>query len=110
LRAEKTLHSFRALAGGGTADYGTLYRLSLGLQPFVKTITGFGKAGGVVGILGNGLTGTTSVTFNGIPATFSVVSNTAIKATVPAGATSGPIQVTTPRGTLNSNVSFQVLP
>ena len=78
MRAEKTLHSFRALAGGGTAGYGTLYRLSLGLQPFVKTITGFGKAGGVVGILGNGLTGTTSVTFNGIPATFSVVSNTAM--------------------------------
>jgi hypothetical protein len=50
------------------------------------------------------------VTFNGTPATFTVVSNSLIKATVPAGATTGTIEVTTPGGVLASNVAFQILP
>jgi uncharacterized protein (TIGR03437 family) len=84
--------------------------LSTGLSPFVSALPAAGKAGRVVGIVGNNLTGATSVTFNGTPATFTVVSGTVIKATVPAGATTGTIQVTTPSGTLNSNVAFVVLP
>jgi len=32
------------------------------------------------------------------------------QATVPTGATTGPVQVTLPTGTLTSNVNFQVLP
>jgi uncharacterized protein (TIGR03437 family) len=53
----------------------------------------------------------TSVTFNGVPATkFTAVSATFIKAEVPTGATTGTIVVTTPSGTLSSNVAFQVLP
>jgi hypothetical protein len=39
-----------------------------------------------------------------------VSSKTYITATVPAGATTGTVQVTTPGGTLSSNVPFQVLP
>ena len=89
---------------------GTVFRLSTGLPPFVEATPNFGKAGSVAHILGNNLTGTTSVTFNGAPATFSVVSNTYIKATVPSGATTGTIEVTTPSGTLSSNVAFQVRP
>jgi uncharacterized protein (TIGR03437 family) len=57
-------------------------------------------------ILGNGLTGSTSVTFNGVEATFTVESDTYIKATVPAGATTGMVSVVTPSGTLNSNPRF----
>jgi hypothetical protein len=38
------------------------------------------------------------------------VSDTQISATVPSGATTGTIQVTTPGGTLVSNVKFEVLP
>jgi uncharacterized repeat protein (TIGR03803 family) len=94
----------------GSQGCGTLFSFSVGLAPFVKTAVSFGKVGGVVVILGNGLTGASSVTFNGVSAAFSVPSSTAIKATVPVGATSGTIQVTTPSGTLNSNVEFQVLP
>ena len=70
----------------------------------------FGKIGQVVKILGNNLTGTTSVTFGGVSAAFKVVSSTFIEATVPSGATTGTIQVTRPSGTLQSNVAFQVLP
>ena len=47
---------------------------------------------------------------NGTAATFKVVSSSLVTATVPAGATSGKIQVTTPTRTLSSRVSFRVLP
>jgi uncharacterized repeat protein (TIGR03803 family) len=87
---------------------GTVYRLSTGLGPFVAPSPTFGKSGRGVRILGNNLTGTTSVTFNGVPAPFAVVSSTFIKATVPSGATTGTIEVTTPGGTLSSNAPFQV--
>lgn len=56
------------------------------------------------------LTGATSVTFNGTAATFTVVSSSEITATVPAGATTGEVKVTTPSRTLTSNVNFRVLP
>jgi uncharacterized repeat protein (TIGR03803 family) len=94
--------------------YGTtitsIYRVSLGLAPFVRTVQNAGSAGANVIILGNNLTGTTSVTFNGVSASFTVVSSTEITATVPAGATTGNIKVVTPASTLDSNVAFQVLP
>jgi uncharacterized protein (TIGR03437 family) len=82
----------------------------MGLGLFVKTVPNAGKVGATVKILGNNLTGTTSVSFNGTPATFTVVSKSQIKTTVPTGASTGTVTVTTPSGTLNSNVSFQVLP
>jgi large repetitive protein len=44
-------------------------------------------------IFGSGFTGTTSVQFNGTTAPFSVVSALAIIASIPAGATTGPITV-----------------
>jgi uncharacterized repeat protein (TIGR03803 family) len=94
----------------GSQGCGTLFRLSLGLKPFVESVPNFGKTGTAIKILGNGLTGTTSVTFNGTSATFTVKSNTLIEAEVPSGATSGAIQVTTASGTLNSNVAFQIVP
>jgi uncharacterized repeat protein (TIGR03803 family) len=90
---------------------GTVFSLSLGLPPFVKTVPTSGKVGSTVTILGNSLTGTTSVTFNGTPATaFTVVSGVEIKATVPTGAITGTVQVVTPGGTLLSNVPFLLLP
>jgi uncharacterized protein (TIGR03437 family) len=67
-----------------------------------------GKVGKSVLILGNGLTGATGVTFNGVSAAFTVESDTYIKATVPAGATTGTVSVVTPSGTLNSNPQFVV--
>src|SRR5579862_1393061 len=93
------------------AGCGTVFNLSTGLGPFVRANPAFGKIGRTIGILGNDLTGTSSVTFNGVAATaFTVLADTFIKATVPSGATTGAIQVTTPSGTLSSNAPFQVLP
>jgi uncharacterized repeat protein (TIGR03803 family) len=95
---------------GGSGNYGTVFEISTGLAPFVAESPSFGKAGQVVEILGDNLTGTTSVTFNGTSAAFQVVSNTFLRAQVPTSATTGPIEVTTPGGTLKSNLAFLVNP
>ena len=95
---------------GGTGDVGAIFSFSMGLGPFIKVQPAFGKIGSPVEILGTNLTGATSVTFNGVAATFRVAASTLITATVPAGATNGRVQVVTPGGTLSSNVSFHVLP
>jgi uncharacterized repeat protein (TIGR03803 family) len=96
---------------GGIRDYGTAFKLSVGLKPFVETVTNSGSVGSSVIILGNNLTDATSVTFNGIPATFTVVSSTEITAAVPVGATTGPVVVTIPGDTLKCNRKFfQVTP
>ena len=92
------------------AALGTVFSLSVGLGPFVETQPTYGKVGAVVKILGTDLTGATSVSFNGTAAAFTVVSTSEITTTVPAGATSGTVQVVTPSGTLSSNVPFRVLP
>jgi len=95
----------------GEKGCGTVFSLDMGLGPFIKTVLNYGLPGSRVQILGTGLTGATSVTFNGTPAsTFTVVSDTYMTAVVPTGATTGPIQVTTPTGTLTSNGNFIVGP
>jgi uncharacterized repeat protein (TIGR03803 family) len=94
--------------GGGSENGGTVFKLSTGLAPFVQSLPGYGKVGAQIKILGNNLTGTTSVTFDGITATFKVETSTAIVATVPTGAATGRIQVDTPRRKLVSNVAFRV--
>lgn len=91
-------------------DYGAVYGLGVGLAPFVESLPPYGKVGANVRILGNNLKGATSVTFNGTAATFAVISASYITTTVPSGATTGSIKVTTPAGTLTSNVVFSVQP
>lgn len=94
--------------GGGKYADGTLFTLSMGLAPFVEMIPSSGKVGAKVTILGNSLAGATSVTFNGTAATFTVVSDTEISAMVPAGATSGKVEVVISGSTLDGNVAFRV--
>ena len=95
---------------GGYSNDGTVFSLSVGLGPFVKTNPTSGKVGAKVIILGNNLKGTTSITFNGTTAPLLKVTPSAIETSVPNGATTGTVTVTTPSGTLGSNVLFQVLP
>jgi len=91
-----------------TGGCGTVFRLSMGLRPFVATVPTASGPGRHVRILGTDLTGAARVTFNGVAATFTVVSPTEITTTVPAGATTGKVEVVTPRGTLSTNVTFRV--
>jgi uncharacterized repeat protein (TIGR03803 family) len=95
---------------GGANNDGTVYSLSLGLRPFVRTLPIAGQVGTAVTILGTNLSQASSVTFNGTSATFVVKSRSAINTTVPSGAATGTVQVITPARTLSSNVPFQVLP
>ena len=78
------------------------------------TISSFSPASGPVGtsvtIHGHNFSGpnVTSVSFNGTSATFTIDNAQKITATVPSGATTGPIAVTSPDGTATSSTNFTV--
>jgi len=95
---------------GGTYNYGVVYSLDIGPRPFVKLVSTIGKVGRIVEVIGQGLKGTTAVSFNGTPATFTIVCDTYLVTNVPSGATTGFVDVTTPGGTLQSNQRFNVTP
>lgn len=80
---------------------------SFAVAPTITSFTPAGGAGGtLVTITGLHFTGATSVTFGGVAATFTVVSDTTISATVPASSPTGVIAVTTPAGTATSATQF----
>ena len=95
----------------GTATSATAFTVTSATAP---TITLFSPTSGPVGdnvtITGTNFTGATAVAFNGKAASFTVVSDTQITTSVPAGATSGPIAVTNNAGTTASSTSFTVVP
>jgi uncharacterized repeat protein (TIGR03803 family) len=103
------------LLGGNNAicvpyGCGSFYRVNTGLEPFVGFVNRAGSVDTQVGIIGQGFESASGVSFNGVTAQFTIRSNTFITATVPTGATSGSVTVTTTQGNLKSNVAFQVLP
>ncbi len=63
-------------------------------------------AGTEITIIGSRFVAVTGVSFNDKPAVFTRISNTEIRATVPAGATTGPIKVTNSAGTGTSATNF----
>jgi hypothetical protein len=65
-------------------------------------------SGAIVVINGMNFTGTTNVSFNGTSALFTVNSNIQITATLPSGATTGTVSVTTPNNTATSASTFTV--
>ncbi len=68
-----------------------------------------GPVGTQVGIVGGGFAGTTKVTFGGVATgNFTVVSPALIQATVPSGAATGKVGVTTPNGSATSKETFTV--
>ncbi|MGC1789543.1 MAG: choice-of-anchor tandem repeat GloVer-containing protein [Terriglobales bacterium] len=94
--------------GGGC---GTLFSLSTGLGPFVALQTTSGKEGAKIGILGQGFSDSSVVEFGGTAAsTIAVTGTSFITATVPAGALTGSVTVTTGSSALTSSRTFNVLP
>lgn len=109
--AGATTGPIKVTTPGGTATSATNFTVTAG----GFAITSFNPTSGVIGtsvvITGIGFTGVNRVRFNGTSATFTVNSNTQITATVPAGATTGPISVTKPgNNTATSSTSFTVVP
>jgi hypothetical protein len=90
---------------GGTATSSTSFKVR-------PKISGFTPSSGPVGtsVTINGFTflGATTVKFNGVRATFTVVDYHTITATVPARATTGLVGVVTPSGNAKSPRSFTV--
>lgn len=66
-----------------------------------------GSPGTSVALSGSHFTDATSVSFNGTPASFTINSDSSITATVPAGATAGPISVGNQNGSGTSAASFE---
>ena len=67
-----------------------------------------GVAGTLVTMVGANFTGVAAVKFNGKPATFTVLSGTQLRTTVPAGATTGTISLTNSTGAGATLTSFVV--
>ena len=101
-----------ASSGVNNSYYHNYINLSNEPPPTLPRINSFSPTSGLAGtevtLTGSNFNGATAVTFNGTAASFVVDSATQIRATVPAGATSGPIQVTTPAGNGMSATSFSV--
>jgi hypothetical protein len=67
-------------------------------------------AGSTITVTGTGFSTTTDVTIGGAAASFTALSDTALRATVPAGAQTGPVVVTNPAGTATTPADFTVTP
>jgi hypothetical protein len=98
------------VAGGFSSSEDTFSILT---PPAPPALDAFSPASGPVGtavtIKGARLAGATAVTFNGAPASsFTIDSDVQIRAIVPAGATSGKLNITTSAGSATSVASFVV--
>ena len=102
----------RALTGSVTVTTGSTTLTSSKTFKVLPTITGFtppsGPGGTSVTIAGTGLEQTTKVAFGSKVATFTVNSDTQVTATVPAGAITATIHVTTKGGAAVSKTKFTV--
>lgn len=104
----KTAQKPSLVTQGGSATSPTALTIPPAITSFTPTS---GAVGTSVTIKGNTFTGTTAVTFGGVAvSSFVVVSDTEVTTTVPSGAVTGVIAVTTAAGTGSSSTSFSVTP
>ena len=96
-------------SGGGSGTVSVRLNQLSGLRA-VMAPSG-GVAGATVMLRASDVTGASAVSFNGTPVPtgdFNVVSPTMLRAVVPGGVTTGPVTISTPRGTITSNTRFMV--
>lgn len=95
-------------AGGANGD-GSFFKVNLGLSAFITLQQTAGNVGSKIGILGQGFSSSSVVKFNGVQATtVTLTGTTYLTATVPTGASSGYVTVTTGSTTLTSTQKFTV--
>ena len=98
---------WRVVTPGGTAESSSTFT-SIGKLPILGDFTPkLGPVGTIVTLTGINLATTTKVEFNGVNAAFTV-NGASLLATVPVGATTGPIRVTNPAGQGVTATSFSV--
>jgi uncharacterized repeat protein (TIGR03803 family) len=110
LSTNGTLYS--ATEGGGSNGVGSFYSLSTSYAPFISLVNvSSGTVGTQVGILGQNFTAASVVKFGGTAATTKALTgSTFILATVPIGALTGKVTVTTGTATLSTAATFKVKP
>ncbi len=97
-----TAQNISVTTPGGTAGKYSAYTYIS--PPSISYFTPYSApVGTTIAISGSRLSTTSGVTFNGIRADFTVISNSKVNARVPAGATTGPVVVTTTGGTATRN-------
>ena len=92
---------------------GTFFSLNIGAGPFITLVSSLpaGKLGSQIGLLGQGFSASSVVKFGGTTATTKTLTgSTFILATVPVGAHTGTVTVTTGATTLTSLKTFKVTP
>jgi len=91
---------------------GTIWSIDAGLPKPSPTIVNFAPTTGAVGtkvlLQGAHFVGTTAVTFNGVKASFKLLTANYISVNVPSGATTGKVAVTNAGGTTKSTKAFTV--
>jgi len=99
---------------GGSNEFadGTVWTLDAGLPAPPPAITLLNSTSGSVGstvlINGKNFVSTTAVSFNGVNASFQVLNTQFVSATIPAGATTGPVTVTNAGGKATSTQTFTI--
>ncbi len=79
------------------------------LLPVIVSLTpASGQVGHTITIMGSGLSSATAVAYSGHTAAFTVINDNYITATVPVGAVTGKVTVTTPDGEATSETDFTV--
>lgn len=110
------LNCFTTIFYGGqpviVAGCGVVFSVDIGAEPFVKLMTTSGhELTSAVEILGQGFSSSSLVEFGGVAATkVTLTGTTYMSATVPAGALTGAVTVTTGATKLTSPQTFKVLP
>lgn len=97
--------------GGSHSAYGTMFKFTNNLKPFVKPlILVSAKVGASVGLLGQGFNTATGVTFGTTAATYTVANPSFMTASPVAGSTTAQITVKEPSGNLLSPLKFKITP
>jgi regulation of enolase protein 1 (concanavalin A-like superfamily) len=103
------LYGMAVVSNSASAQASATFEVSSSDLPSISSFTpASGTVGTTVTINGTNLVGVTQVRFGGKTATFMSVSDTRLKATVPQGANTGKIAVTTAGGTATSKSNFIV--